>query len=76
MLQTNEPAVALPVISQGRGGEISDLRQSMGLRAIAKALSNDEEGLKEARSMAHKSVMLAPWDRRNWHVLEYVKSCC
>ncbi|KAI9442528.1 TPR-like protein [Lactarius indigo] len=54
--------------------DIADLRQLIGLRAVTKALSEDEESLKEAWSMAHKSVMLAPWDRRNWHVLAYVKS--
>ena len=74
LLQTREPAVARAVISQGRDGDIADLRQSIGLRAVAKALSEDEESLKEAWSMAHKSVMLAPWDRKNWHVLAYVKS--
>ncbi|KAH9058809.1 TPR-like protein [Lactarius vividus] len=74
LLQTGEPAVARAVISQGRDSDIADLRQSIGLRAVAKAHSEDEESLKEARSMAHKSVMLAPWDRRNWHILAYVKS--
>ncbi|KAI9449401.1 TPR-like protein [Lactarius psammicola] len=74
LLQTGEPAVARAVISQGRDSDIADLRQSIGLRAVAKALSEDEESLKEAWSMAHKSVMLAPWDRRNWHVLAYVKN--
>ncbi|KAH9083896.1 TPR-like protein [Lactarius deliciosus] len=74
LLQTGKPAVARAVISQGRDSDIADLRQSIGLRAVAKAHSEDEESLKEAWSMAHKSVILAPWDRRNWHVLAYVKS--
>ena len=63
------------VISQGsENGDIDDLRASVGLRAVARALSDDEEGLKEAWSLAQKGVMLAPWDRKSWNVLAYLRS--
>jgi hypothetical protein len=58
---------------RGRKGDIADLRASIGLRAVARALSDDEEGLKEAWSMAQKGVMLAPWDRRSWERLDILK---
>ncbi|KAI0305418.1 TPR-like protein [Multifurca ochricompacta] len=74
LLQHGEPAVARGVIAQGRDGDIADLRESIGLRAVAKALSEDEESLREAWSMAHKGIMLAPWSRKSWAVLAYVKS--
>ncbi|KAF8270248.1 TPR-like protein [Lactarius quietus] len=76
LVQIGEAAVARSIICQGRESDIADLRQSIGLRAVAKALSDDDESLKQARCMAHKSVMLAPWDRTNWQVLAYVKSRC
>jgi len=75
LLQCGEPAAARAVISQaGENSDISDLRASIGLRAVARALSGDEEGLKEAWSLAQKGVMLAPWDRGSWNVLAYIKS--
>ncbi len=75
LLQCGEPAAARAVISQaGEHGDIAVLRVSIGLRAVARELSCDEEGLKEAWSLAQKGVMLAPWDRRSWNVLAYIKS--
>jgi thioredoxin-like negative regulator of GroEL len=74
LLQCGEPAVARAVISQGRDSDIGDSRKSIGLRAVATALSGDEKSLGEAWSMALKGVMLAPWDRRSWGVLAYVRS--
>jgi hypothetical protein len=75
LLQCGEPATARSVISQaGENSDIADLRASIGLRAVARALSGDEEGLKEAWSLAQKGVMLAPWDRGSWNVLAYIKS--
>lgn len=76
LLQCGESAAAQAVISQaGESSDIADLRASIGLRAVARALSGDEEGLKEAWSLAQKGVMLAPWDRGSWNVLAYIKSC-
>ena len=74
LLQCGEPAFARPVISQGCDCDVGELRKSIGLRAVATALFDDEESLGEARSMAQKGVVLAPWDRRNWQILAYVKS--
>jgi len=74
LLQCGKPTAARAVISQGRDSGISDLRASIGLRALANAHSEDEASLKEAWSMAQKGVMLAPWDRRSWEVLAYLKS--
>jgi len=75
LLQCGEPAAARAVISQaGENSDIADLRASIGLRAVARALSGDEEGLKAAWSLAQKGVMLAPWDRESWNVLAYIKS--
>jgi superkiller protein 3 len=75
LLQCGEPAAARAVISQaGENGDIAGLRVSIGLRAVGRALSGDEVGLKEAWSLAQKGVMLAPWDRRSWNVLAYIKS--
>jgi superkiller protein 3 len=74
LLQCGEPDAARAIISQGgENGDIADLRASIGLGAVARALSGDEEGLKEAWSMAQKGVMLAPWDRRSWDVLAYLR---
>ena len=75
LLQCGEPAAAQAVISQGsENGDIADLRASIGLRAVARALSDDEEGLNEAWSLAQKGVMMAPWDRKSWNVLAYLRS--
>jgi superkiller protein 3 len=77
LLQCGEPAAARAVISQaGENSDIADLRASIGLAAVARALSGDEEGLKEAWSLAQKGVMLAPWDRGSRNVLAYIKSRC
>ena len=60
LLQCGEPTAARAVISQGgENSDIADLLASIGLRAVATALSDDEEGLKEAWSMAQKGVMLS-----------------
>jgi len=76
LLQCGEPTAAQAIISQaGENSDIADLRASIGLRVVARALSRDEEDLKEAWSLAQKGVMLAPWDRRSWNVLAYIKSC-
>jgi len=74
LLQSGEPAAARAVISQGGDSDIADVRASIGLRAVALALSGGEESLKEARKMAQKGVMLAPWDRKSWEVLAYLRS--
>lgn len=74
LLQCGEPAAARALISQRGDSDIAELRESIGLCAVAKALSEDEESLNEARSMAQKGVMLAPWDRRSWEVLAYLRS--
>ena len=75
LLQCGEPAAARAVISQGgENSDIADLRASIGLRAVAGVLSDDEEGLKGAWSMTQKGVMLAPWDRTSWNVLAYIRS--
>lgn len=75
LLQCGEPAAARAIISQaGENCDIADLRTSIGLRAVAWALSGDEEGLKVAWSLAQKGVMLAPWDQGSWSVLAYIKS--
>ena len=64
LLQCGEPAAARAVISQGsENGDIADLRASIGLLAVARALSDDEEGLNEAWSLAQKGVMLTPRER-------------
>jgi superkiller protein 3 len=74
LLQCGEPAAARAVISPGgENNDIADLRASIGLRAVARALSGDE-GLEEAWSLAQKGVMLAPWDRKSWNVLAYLRS--
>ncbi|KAI0268796.1 TPR-like protein [Gloeopeniophorella convolvens] len=73
LLQGGEPAVARAVISQGPDDDIANVRKSIGLRAVAKALAKNEGSLKEACMLAHKAVMLAPWDHRSWDVLAYVK---
>jgi superkiller protein 3 len=76
LLQCSEPAAAAgALVSSQRGeGDIGELRESIGLRAVAKALSRDKGNLNEAWSMAQKGVMLAPWDRRSWEVLAYLRS--
>ncbi|KAI9511143.1 TPR-like protein, partial [Russula earlei] len=74
LLQCSEPAAARAVISQGEDGNIAALRASIGLRAVANARSGGEESLKDGRRMAQKGVMLAPWDRRSWEVLAYLRS--
>ena len=77
MLQCGEPAAAAGALVSSQRGEvdIGELRESIGLRAVAKALSHhEEENLNEAWSMAQKGVMLAPWDRRSWEVLAYLRS--
>jgi superkiller protein 3 len=74
LLQCGEPSAARAVISQGgENSDIADLRASIGLRAVARARSGDEEGVREAWSLAQKGVMLAPWDRRSWDVLAYLQ---
>jgi Flp pilus assembly protein TadD len=75
LLQRGEPAAAQAVITQaGENSDFADLRASIGLRAVARARSGDEGGLKEAWSLAQKGVILAPWDRGSWNVLAYIKS--
>jgi len=74
LLQSGEPTAARAVISQGGDSDIADVRASIGLRAMAQALSGGEESLKEAWKMAQKGVMLAPWDRKSWEVLAYLRS--
>jgi hypothetical protein len=63
LLQCGEPAAARAVIDAisqgGENGNITDLCPSIGLRAVARALSDDLEGLKEAWNMAQMGVMLA-----------------
>lgn len=44
-----------------------DLRQSVGMRAIAAA--NDDQDAAEV--LARKAVMLAPWDDANWLACAY-----
>ena len=69
-----EPAAAWAVISQvDENSDIVYLRASIGRCAQATAISDAEEGLKEAWSMAQKGTMLAPWDHRSWNVLVYIR---
>jgi hypothetical protein len=74
LLQCGLPAVARPVISQGRDSDIGELRKSIGLRAVATALFEDEPSLAKAWSLAHKGLMLAPWDQTNWKILAYMRN--
>ena len=74
LLQCGDPAVARPVIAQVRDNDVGELRKSIGLRAVATALSEDKQSQREAWSLAQKGVMLAPWDRRSWKILSYMRS--
>ncbi|KAH9978973.1 TPR-like protein [Lactifluus volemus] len=67
LLQCGLPAVARPVISQGRDSDIGELRKSIGLRAVATALSEDEPSLA-------KRAHVAPWDQSNWKILAYMRN--
>lgn len=72
-LQADDAGSALAILSGAQArGNIEDLLKSSRIRAVALAL--EEQGdLEEARKVAQKSVMLAPWDKDNWRTLAFTQ---
>ncbi|OCH91806.1 TPR-like protein [Obba rivulosa] len=77
-LQQRRSNAALAVLA-GAAEECSlvDLRESLRLRAVAECLDKRQgaQGAKNARRLAQKAVLLAPWEVRNWQTLAFVGSC-
>ncbi|KZT27982.1 TPR-like protein [Neolentinus lepideus HHB14362 ss-1] len=71
ILQRGDADSALAILSGAQSqGNIEDQRKSSRLHAAALAL--DEEGdSAQARKIAQKSIMLAPWDTDNWKTFAF-----
>jgi len=74
-LQSARPSAARASLA-GSEDDITALRDSVGLQAVAEALNagTNLERSRTAGKLAQKAVMLAPWNRRNWEVFAYVRS--
>lgn len=79
-LQNENPEAALAALSSVSAGIDGDSAEGLGLQAVARALrlkTNQEEQHEdalEAKKLAQKGVMLAPWEIKNWESLAYVRT--
>ena len=64
-VQEGQPEVALAIL----GSQNEQDRESLGLRAIAESMVEDEAATRRAQ----KAVRLAPWEIKNWQTLAYVR---
>lgn len=79
-LQNEDPETALATLSAVSAGIDEGSAEGLALQAVARALkgNNDssEEGQKtaDAKKLAQKAVMLAPWEVKNWESLAFVRT--
>jgi superkiller protein 3 len=64
-------AVAARAVLEGRNADVDEQRFALALRAIAEV---DIGNAQNAAAMAQRAVMLAPWDKKKWEALAYVRS--
>lgn len=79
-LENEDPDAALATLSAMAAGVDAGSAEGLALRAVARALRVTEDGeekirdVAEAKSLAQKSVMLAPWETKHWESLAFVRS--
>lgn len=82
-LQNEDPEAALAALSALSAGVDEGSAEGLALQAVARALKGpgehseeEEEGQKivDAKKLAQKSVMLAPWEMKNWESLAFVRT--
>lgn len=72
VLQQGDGEGSLAVLAATHQESLAQQRDSLYLRAIARCVNAKTQ--EEAHQLAHKAVMLTPWDKRNWQALAFVKS--
>lgn len=81
-LQNEDPEAALAVLSAVSAGVDEGSAEGLALQAVARALKGpdehgeegeEEQRITDAKKLAQKSVMLAPWEGKNWESLAFVR---
>lgn len=82
-LQNEDPEAALAALSAASAGIDEGSAEGLALQAVARALKGpdnisedreEEQKIIEAKKLAQKSVMLAPWEVKNWETLAFVRT--
>ncbi|EIM82722.1 uncharacterized protein STEHIDRAFT_63802 [Stereum hirsutum FP-91666 SS1] len=86
-LQNEDPEAALAALSAASAGidegSAEGSAEGLALQAVARALKGhgnvseereEEQKIIEAKKLAQQSVMLAPWEVKNWETLAFVRT--
>lgn len=79
-LQNEDPETALATLSAVSAGIDEGSAEGLALQAVARALEGNDDGSEEgqkiadAKKLAQKAVMLAPWEVKNWESLAFVRT--